>query len=95
MKKLRLEIDDLAVESFAPVAPRGRAGAGSVHGRQSGEMGSCYESECGCEPLPSERPDCTDQESCYAPMCNTDTNFGDCSEYDLCSVQYCQSVGEC
>lgn len=45
MPKLRLSLDDLAVESFDPVSPRARR-SGTVRGRQETEE-TCFNTACG------------------------------------------------
>ncbi len=63
-----------------------------MHGRETVEGGSCDASDCDCEPLPSDRPDCTEQVSCYEPLC---AETRDCSAVFGCSIENCMTVGEC
>ena len=91
MKKLKLNMDALTVESFEPVAD-GTRGRGTVRARET------EDTECDCgptNPVPSERVECTwDYQSCYATQCE-ETYWADCSEAGMCSVVHCQSIGEC
>jgi|SRR5215213_5752488 len=65
MKKLKLEFDDLAVESFDLVADRHGSGVGTVHGRYTNywtecgdgcvtmagfDCGTRYDTDCGTDP---------------------------------------------
>ena len=89
MRKLKLDMDALTVESFEP-ADRLR-GAGTVRGRESEET---QEVDCETEPIPSGR-DCTwNYQSCYATQC-AETNPMECSDVGMCSVVNCASVGVC
>jgi hypothetical protein len=90
MKKLKLNMDSLTVESFEP-AGDGTRGRGTVRARETEDT----ECDCGTEPVPSERGECTGEyQSCYATQCQ-ETYWMDCSNEGFCSVVNCQSIGEC
>jgi hypothetical protein len=59
MRKLRLDLDALDVESFAVAA--GRPGRGTVHGAQPTEL-DCTLAPDLCKPTGPEAPSC--QDSC-------------------------------
>ena len=59
MQKLKLDLDDLAVESFTPGSMRGERG-GTVHAHDATKGGNtCNNFSC--------QVGCTYQESCYVP----------------------------
>ena len=60
MHKLSLDLDQIAVESFETVAPRGADG--TVHGHET------FESECRCD---TDSCKCGSAESCTACGCDT------------------------
>jgi len=93
MKKLKLELDDLAVESFEPVDRRDRAGSGTVRARESD--GESADSNCpDCITYLSLGFGCTVEISCYQTHC-AETNVWECTDLGFCSVENCQSNGEC
>jgi len=95
MKKLMLEIEDLAVETFEPTARLHWAGTGTVHGRETSYEEGCPDSDDCVTTTENTRADCTDAMSCYEPQC-ADTGMQHCTAGGgLCSVDYCWSVGEC
>jgi len=93
MKKLKLDLDAIAIESFEPVAGLHRD-AGTVRGRSWTDVeqtGCCYMTEPGW----SDGTKCTlNFQSCYATQCE-ETNEVDCSDVGWCSVQNCHSIGVC
>jgi hypothetical protein len=74
MKKLRLELDALAVESFAP-AREPKTRRGTVRGRAAQPATYDFE-ECGSNSEYSVVEGCTDQEGC--------TNFYRCTGISVC-----------
>ncbi|HSU12528.1 hypothetical protein [Longimicrobium sp.] len=59
MRKLKLDLDDLAVESFAPASVRNESG-GTVHAHDATRnANTCNNFSC--------QAGCTFQESCYNP----------------------------
>jgi hypothetical protein len=83
MKKLSLNVDALAVESFELVAERARS-AGTIRARESQDTG---------DTCPEPHVETDGDRSCYATHC-AETNMYDCSEMGFCSV-HCVTVGEC
>jgi hypothetical protein len=88
MRKLKLELDALAVESFEPDAER--AAPGTVRGYLTAYYELCYvddtwQQSCTCEPT------CNAQ-TCYT--CNTcNTNCGSCAtDCGTCGEPACTST---
>ena len=78
MRKLRLDVDALAVESFDTDAREGRRG-GTVRGREGSEFpctfGTCYQS-CGWSEI-----------DCHTQGCRTD--FDTCGQFGSCCPAIC------
>jgi hypothetical protein len=91
MRKLRLALDDLAVESFATDA--GTGWAGTVHGQELDTMDQCNTqaaSDCTCQnPCTSDGYATIDVNLCAGsldPVCGTDQTVG---------IATCRPTGIC
>ena len=97
MRKLKLDLDDLRVDSFDPL-PRRTGSHGTVHGQLGGDMGDVYDTYDACDPSAVDSLDACD--AMYA----TRTRRGDrtcgyaCSNQPSCGCSHiptCRGYHSC
>ena len=101
MRKLRLELDHLVVDSFDPAPTRAPVRRGTVRGRgqtfeavdscaycdpqETPAYNSCYVSDCGCQTQGCGSQACATAQ-CPSAACATATCRGNDTCYDFCVV---------
>ncbi|HEX8697113.1 MAG TPA: hypothetical protein VF746_32135 [Longimicrobium sp.] len=76
MRKFRLDVEDLRVDTFA-TTPEPARGAGTVDAFATGQVGTCFDPSCRPRLCPQETVEATCPATCYNTCPNTCANTCD------------------